>query len=259
MTEERLQHARYSRTRLLVGDAGLQRLADATAAVFGLGGVGSYAAEALARAGVGKLILVDFDTVEASNQNRQLVALESTVGRAKVEVATERIRDINPDIEVEGVKQFVGPETLDKLLSAPIDCAIDAIDTVASKIELLAGLHTRNIPSVACMGAANKLDPTGIRVADIGETEYCPLARAVRLGLRKRGIRSGILCVYSHENRATRLDSGEGEQEEGPPRKRHVQGSISYVPGIVGLTAAGVAIRHLVGDQGLGRAASEVD
>lgn len=242
---------RFGRTELLVGAAGAERLTAATVAVFGLGGVGSYAAEAIARAGVGHILLVDFDRIEPSNLNRQLYALGSTVGRLKAEVARERILDINPDARVEAFACFAGPDNLDGLLIPALTHAVDAIDSVAAKTHLLETLHRRGIFAVSCMGAANKRSPEGVRVADIGNTRGCPLARVIRQRLRKRGIVSGIRCVYSEENQAQSEETPETSVEEvaeGAPvwRKRRAQGSISYVPALFGLTAAGVVIEDIL-------------
>ena len=240
-------NAPFGRTELLVGEEGVRALAKAHVTVFGLGGVGSYAVEALARAGVGRLTLVDFDVIEASNLNRQLVALHSTLGRSKVDVAAERIRDINPHAQVHTIASFAERETLDALLEDSPDHVVDAIDTVGAKVALLETTFRRGLPVVSCMGAANKLMPTGIQVADIADTCYCPLARAVRLGLRKRGIEGGIRCVYSHEDRGVVRSADTDSAETSRPAKQRIQGSISYVPGIVGLTAAGLVICGLLG------------
>jgi tRNA A37 threonylcarbamoyladenosine dehydratase len=233
---------RFQRTALLVGEEGLRRLAGAHVAIAGLGGVGSYAAEAIGRAGVGRITLADFDVVEATNLNRQLVALESTIGRPKANVAAERLREINPEAEVRVMRAFVGPDNLDAFLG-DAGYVIDAIDSVEAKVQLLAAAHARGLHVVSCMGAANKLSPVGVCVDDIGATRYCPLARVVRQGLRRMGIDSGIRCVYTRENRGVNVESGTTDEQ----RKKRVQGSISYVPGLVGLTAAGVVVNDILG------------
>ena len=223
----------FERTRLLVGEEGIERLANASVAVFGLGGVGGYALEALARAGAGRLFVVDADVVDATNLNRQILALEGTVGRAKVDVARERVQGINPAATVVAVREFLTPGNIETHVPDGLQYAIDAIDDVPAKVHLLATLHARGVHTVSCMGAALRLDPNGIRVADIGKTSGCPLARTIRQRLRKRGIDSGIVCVYS----------------DAPPRAPApglALGSISYVPGIVGLTAAGVVISQIL-------------
>lgn len=242
---------RFGRTELLVGTDGVMRLSGATVAMFGLGGVGSYAVEAIARAGAGHIILVDFDRVALSNLNRQLFALESTIGCLKVEAARERIHDIHPGAQVDIYPCFAGPDTLDTILSPAVRYAVDAIDSVSAKIHLLTTLHQRGIFTVSCMGAANKLSPQGIRVSDIGDTRYCPLARVVRQGLRKNGITRGIQCIYSEENQRTLHTPEDAGLEPEPPgvwRKTRVQGSISYVPALIGLTAAGVIIQQILSE-----------
>ena len=235
---------RHSRTRLLVGEDGLRRLAAAHVAVFGVGGVGSYAVEALARAGIGQLTLVDFDRVTPSNINRQLIALESTVGRPKVEVACDRVHDINPAARVTTLFLRADAPAVAAILDSGVSHVVDAIDHVADKAALLAEVYRRGLGLISCMGAANKLDPGGILVADIGETRECPLARAVRHRLRKLNISHGIRCVYSREN----LKSQARMEPDGTPAKTRIQGSISHVPGLVGLTAAGVIIQDILGE-----------
>lgn len=228
-----------SRTELLVGAAGIQRLRNASVAVFGLGGVGGYAAEAIARAGVGHITLVDFDIVDPTNRNRQLLALRSTEGRKKVEVARERMLDINPDADVRALAKQVDEDNAAALLEG-VKYLIDAIDQVRAKAALLETAYAAGLQVVSCMGAASKLSPAGVRVADISETEQCPLARKIRLRLRKAGIHTGIRCVYSQEN--TRI----GPAQE-PAARPRVRGAISYVPGLVGLTAAGVVVNEILG------------
>ncbi len=230
-----------NRTERLVGKAGVQRLAGASVAVFGLGGVGGHAAEAIARAGVGRVTLVDFDTVEPTNRNRQLLALRSTEGRLKAEVARERILDINPGAEVRAWAEKVNETNAARLLEG-VEYVIDAIDMVSAKVALLETACTGGQHVVSCMGAANKLSTAGVLVADISATQHCPLARKIRLRLRKSGIHTGIQCVYSHEN----LRIGPAETNADVPGPR-VQGSISYVPGLLGLTAAGLTVNAVLG------------
>jgi tRNA A37 threonylcarbamoyladenosine dehydratase len=234
---------RFARTRILVGDDGLERLQQAKVAVFGLGGVGSYAVEALARAGVGALHLVDFDTLCPTNLNRQLFALESTLGRPKVDVARERVADINPGTMVTCDAGFVEPEGIAAHLPGDATHIVDAIDSVPSKVALLAECHRRGLPCIGVMGAASRLVATDVRVADISDTHQCPLAKAVRLRLRKMGIHKGVRCVYSKENRNAVVPA-----EDPDGYKRVIQGSISYVPAIMGLTAAGVIISDILGE-----------
>ena len=230
----------FIRTRLLVGEDGLRRLRQARVAVFGLGGVGGYALEALARASVGYLVLVDSDAVEATNLNRQVLALHSTLGLPKVEVGRERARQINPGGITEVYRVELTPENVAAVVPKTFDYAIDAIDTVGAKVALLTLLHSRGIRLVSCMGTASKLDPTAIRVGDISETKGCPLARMVRQGLRKAGIEQGIRCVFSEENLG---QVSEPDEENGGRRYR---GTISYVPGLAGLTAAGLIIKDIL-------------
>jgi tRNA threonylcarbamoyladenosine dehydratase len=240
---------RFSRTAMLVGAGGLEKLEAARVAVFGLGGVGSYALEALARAGVGNLHIVDADVVEPSNINRQILALEGTVGRPKVEVARERVGSINPLAKVTAVQEFITPEKADSFIPRSIEYAVDAIDTITSKTALIAALHSRGIPFVVCMGAARSLSYTGIRVADISATRSCPLARAVRKGLREMGIARGVRCVYVETPPRPGCDDADMAPEDAllkPGAGKRAAGSISFLPGLVGLTAAGVIINNIL-------------
>jgi len=230
----------FIRTRLLVGEDGLRRLRQARVAVFGLGGVGGYALEALARASVGYLVLVDSDAVEATNLNRQVLALHSTLGLPKVEVGRERARQINPGGITEVYRVELTPENVAAVVPKTFDYAIDAIDTVGAKVALLTLLHSRGVRLVSCMGMASKLDPTAIRVGDISETKGCPLARMVRQGLRKAGIEQGIRCVFSEEN------LGQVSEPDEENAGRRYRGTISYLPGLAGLTAAGLIIKDIL-------------
>lgn len=252
------QH-RLSRMRLLTGKDGLRRLQGASVAVFGIGGVGSYAVEALARAGVGNLLLVDFDDICVTNINRQIHALSGTVGRPKVEVMAERCRDINPRINVDAHKAFYSADTSAELLSQPFDYVLDCIDHITAKLHLIATCKERGIPIIASMGAANKLDPTAIKVADLAATTRCRLARTIRRELRKRGIESGVQVVYSTEEfRPLGSESsacGEGcvcpnraEQVWSCDDRRVILGSSSWIPPIFGLTMAGEVVRTLLGE-----------
>ncbi len=241
---------RFMRTERLLGRDGLARLKAARVAVVGLGAVGSYAAEGLARAGVGHLRLVDFDTVRPSNINRQLYALDSTVGQAKVEVARCRILDINPACEVEALPVFVDAKTVDCVLSPPLDLVIDAIDSLSPKVELIAAAAGAGLRIVSCMGAAERTDPSKVRIAPLETTRECPLAKWVRKRLRQRGISHGVMCVYSEElpGNTWARPAAEGEEADAAldrGRKRRVLGSLSTLTGIFGLTAATEAIRLL--------------
>ena len=239
---------RFCRTAMLIGEAGLARLKTARVAVFGIGGVGSFAAEALARAGVGRLVLVDNDAVAASNINRQLAALCSTLGRSKAAVMKERIEDVNPAAEVEIVEDFFLPERAGLFFHGSYDYIVDAIDTVAGKVGLVMAAKERTIPIVSSMGAGNKLDPTKFEVADIYETSVCPLARVMRRELRSRGVEA-LKVVYSTEKPRRPLfavqeeSAGRGEQvfSKQPP------GSVSFVPSVAGLILASVVVRELAG------------
>lgn len=226
-----------TRTRMMLGDDGVDRLHQATVAVFGVGGVGSFAVEALVRAGVGKLLLCDSETVAPSNINRQLVAYQNTVGRLKVEVARERIAFINPDCVVETFPFFFGEETLEQFPFACCDYVIDAIDSVPSKLLLIETCTRQNIPMISCMGAGNKLDPTRFRVGDIYQTSVCPLAKAIRTQCRKRGIRK-LKVVWSEE---LPVHPPRVEGKPNPP------GSVSFVPSVAGLILAGEVIKEISG------------
>ncbi len=228
-----------SRTELLLGADGLAKLAAARVAVFGLGGVGSYAAEALVRAGVGHFLLVDHDVVSLSNLNRQLHATRKTVGQKKTEAMRERMLDVNPDADVESIDAFYEPNCAEDFFSAPLDYIIDAVDTVTAKLSLAVEATRRNIPIISSMGAGNKLDPTLFEVADIYETSVCPLAKTMRKELKKRGV-PRLKVVYSKEPPLSAVAS---ESDHG----RHAPGSVSFVPSVAGLILAGEVIRALTG------------
>lgn len=221
----------FSRTAALLGDEALERLKASRVAVFGIGGVGGHAAEALARSGVGALDLIDHDTVSPSNLNRQIVALRSTVGRKKVEVMAERIADINPNVKVRIHDTFYLPETAHLFDFSAYDYVVDAIDTVTGKIALVEQAKAVGTPIICAMGAGNKTDPTAFRVADISQTKVCPLAKVMRVELRKRGI-TDVKVVYSEEPPLVPL-------QEGAP------GSLAFVPSAAGLMMAGEVVLHL--------------
>ncbi len=238
---------RFCRTAMLIGEAGLARLEAARVAVFGIGGVGSFAAEALARAGVGRLVLVDSDTVAASNLNRQLAALHSTLGRSKALVMKERIADINPAAAVEVIEDFFLPERAGLFFRGTYDYIVDAIDTVAGKIGLVLEAERRAIPIVSSMGAGNKLDPTKFEVADIYETSVCPLARVMRRELKVRGVRK-LTVVYSKEKPRQPLFvpmEERGEAGSAGGFARQPPASISFVPAVAGLILASVVVRSI--------------
>lgn len=231
----------FSRTSLLLGEEAIERLRRSRVAVFGVGGVGGFAVEALARAGVGTLDLIDHDTVAASNLNRQIIALHSTIGMYKVDVAAERVHDICPETAVNAYKTFFTPETADSFDFTQYDYVIDAIDTVTGKLEIIMRADQANVPVISAMGAGNKLDPTAMRVADIYETSVCPLARVMRRELKKRGIRS-LKVVYSQEQAIA--VSQDTDETSGAPRKP-VPGSVSFVPSAMGLILAGEVIKGI--------------
>lgn len=236
-----MENDRFNRIQLLIGNAGLERLRNSSVAVFGIGGVGGYAVEVLVRGGIGKLTLVDFDTVCITNINRQIHALDETVGRAKVEVMAERCRAINPQVEVVVQNKAYQADCSDELLISGFDYVLDCIDNITDKLYLLQSCHKRGLSIISSMGAANKLDPTQIEVADISATKKCRLARTIRKELRKQGIEQGIKVVYSTEE--FRPLTGPDATDRKP-----VLGSSSYLPPLFGLTMAGVVIQKLIGD-----------
>ncbi|MEN6642131.1 MAG: tRNA threonylcarbamoyladenosine dehydratase [Armatimonadia bacterium] len=245
----------FRRLEMMVGEAGLARLRAAFVCVIGLGAVGSYATEALARAGIGRLRLVDFDLLRASNLNRQLYALHSTIGRPKCEVAAERVLDINPDCQVEPLKVFVHAETMDEVLQGPPDLVIDAIDSYAPKLELLCALCERGIPLLSSMGAALRTEPSRVQVATIEQTQVCPLARRLRKGLRQRGVTTDLPCVYSDEPvDKSRIHPPEPRQADDLDRgrERRSLGSLPTMTGLFGLTVANEALQMILGNRGEG-------
>jgi tRNA A37 threonylcarbamoyladenosine dehydratase len=236
----------FERTHILIGDAGVAALATKHVFVAGLGGVGSYCAEALARAGIGRLTLVDHDCVATSNINRQLLALLSTVGQAKIEVMASRIRDINPVCCLTVKREFITTENVNELVPADCDYVIDAIDSLACKVALVGESVKRDLRVASSMGAGNRLDPSRIKLADIEKTEMCALARQMRKRLQRHyDIRKGVLTVFSDEQARPPLPP---EPVDGPGRPRAVNGTISYMPPIFGLMLAGAVIQQLLED-----------
>lgn len=232
------------RTLLLLGEEKLNRLRQAHVLVVGLGGVGAYAAEMIARAGVGRMTLADADVVNETNINRQLVALHSTVGRQKAEVLAERLRDINPAIELAVINRYIKDEETYTLLdAAPYDYVVDAIDTLSPKLALIAAALERRLPLVSSMGAGAKMDPTKLEIADISRTHHCPLAHMLRKRLHKLGIRSGFRAVFSPEP----IREGAMILCEEQNKKSDV-GTISYIPPMFGIGCASVVIRGLIGE-----------
>lgn len=236
MTDHRKEQ--LSRTALLLGDDAVERLSQARVAVFGVGGVGGFAAEALARSGIGALDLIDGDVVSLSNLNRQIIALHSTVGKAKTEVMAQRIRDIDPDIRLTLHTCFFTPENAGDFDFTQYDYIIDAVDMVTAKIQLAVQAQAAGVPIISSMGAGNKLDPSAFEVSDLYKTSVCPLARVMRRELKVRGIRK-MKVVYSKE---------EPRKVDGPTENgRHIPGSIAFVPSAAGLVLAGEVIRELAG------------
>ena len=233
---------RFSRTELLLGKEAVEKLAASHVAVFGIGGVGGYAVEALSRSGLGALDLIDSDTVCLTNINRQIIADDSTIGKYKTDAAGERIQKINPGCTVTKHQVFYTPETADSFDFTQYDYVIDAIDTVSGKIELVMQAKKCGTPIISCMGAGNKLDPTAFEVADIYETSVCPLARVMRYELRKRNI-PGLKVVYSKEKPIVPADDGECRSES--DTRRSIPGSVSFVPSVAGLIIAGEVIKDL--------------
>ena len=231
---------KFIRTEMLIGKENLERLKESHVAVFGIGGVGSYTTEALTRAGIGQLTLIDADTVNESNINRQLIATVNTVGLNKVEVAKSRILEINPDAKVNVYPIFFDDETVGEIDFSGVDYIIDAIDSVKSKVALIALAKEKGIPIISSMGTGNKLDPTKFEVADISKTSVCPLARVMRKQLGLRGIKH-LKTVYSKEDAITPTPLSEGN------RLRPIPASISFVPSVAGLIIAGEVIKDICG------------
>ena len=233
----------FLRTAMLLGEEALKRLQSARVAVFGLGGVGGYTVEALARAGIGQLDLIDNDTVSLSNVNRQLLATYSTVGMDKTEAAKQRVLDINPDCVVRTHKVFYTPDTAPQFDFSEYDYIVDAIDTVTGKLALVERAVAAGTPIICCMGTGNKLDASAFQVADISKTSMCPLARIMRKELGKRGIKH-LKVVYSQEEA---LSPTGWEEEAAALGKRQIPGSVSFVPGAAGLILAGEVIKDIAG------------
>ena len=248
-----MQHE-FSRTELLIGSSGLEKLRQSTVMIFGIGGVGSFTVEALARAAVGHLILVDFDDICLTNINRQLHALQSTVGEAKAEVMKRRILEINPEAKVEVIKEFYSEADADRMLGRKLDYVIDAIDTVSSKVSLVKECLSRKIPIISSMGAGNRLTAENYRVTDISKTSGDPLAKAVRKLLRKEGITKGLKVVSTPDLPLTPLSSEDDcstncicpSGDAHCAKKRQIPGSISFVTSVVGLLIAGEVVRDLL-------------
>lgn len=253
---------RFSRTELLIGPDGLELLNKSKVAVFGVGGVGSYTVEALARAGIGSMVLVDYDDVCLTNINRQVHALQSTVGKSKVDLMTERVYQINPNCDVTAIREFYTPEKGNQLVTTDLSFIVDAIDNITGKLDLVKKAKEFSIPIVSAMGAGNKMDPTAFKVADLFETAVCPLAKVMRKELRKAGFKKGeVKVVYSEEQPLT------PKQIEADCRnncictnkdaisncalRRQIPGSISFVPPVMGFILASVVVNDLLANAGI--------
>lgn len=244
----------FSRTELLLGKENMEHLKNARVAVFGIGGVGGYAVEALARSGVGTLDLIDDDKVCLTNINRQIIATRKTVGQYKVDVAKERVLDINPDAVVNTYKTFYLPDTADQFDFTQYDYVVDAIDTVTGKIQLVLAAQQAGVPIISSMGAGNKMDPTAFEVTDIYKTSVCPLAKVMRRELKKRGIKK-LKVVYSREKALTPMDDMAisfrtngicpPETDRTCTQRRKIPGSTAFVPSVVGLIIGGEVIKDL--------------
>lgn len=230
----------FIRTEMLIGTEGMERLKSARIAIFGIGGVGGYTAEALARSGVGALDLIDNDTVSESNLNRQIIALRSNIGQYKTDIAKARINDINSDCKVTAHNLFFMPDTADSIDFSQFDYVVDAIDTITGKIEIIMRAKAAGVPVISSMGAGNKLDPTAFEVADIYKTSVCPLARVMRREMKKRGVDS-LKVVYSREKTISPKISGITQ-----PSGKAVAGSCAFVPSVAGLIIASEVVKDLV-------------
>ena len=244
---------RFSRTQLVFGKEAMDRLKGSRVAVFGVGGVGGYTVEALARSGVGAIDIIDDDKVCLTNINRQIIATGKTVGKYKVDVAKERIEEINPDCKVTAFRTFYMPETADRFDFTQYDYVVDAIDTVTGKIALIENAKKAGTPIISSMGAGNKVDPTAFEVADIYKTSVCPLARVMRYELKRRGIKK-LKVVYSKEKPIPPIDDEDPNSENGciskedkVAGKRQVPGSTAFVPSVAGLIIAGEVIKDIIG------------
>ena len=239
----------FERTELIIGEEGIKKLNKAKIAIFGIGGVGSFVVEGLVRAGIGNFILVDNDKISLTNLNRQIIATHKTIGKYKVEVAKDRILDINPNAKVETHQEFFMPESED-FLDDTIDYIIDCVDTVTAKIELVMRANKHNIPIISSMGTGNKLDPTKFEIKDIYKTSVCPLAQVMRKELRARAIKK-LKVVYSKEEPIKHNKTVENNyNSDYPPQsKRQVPGSISFVPSVAGLTIAGEVVKDIIGKE----------
>lgn len=233
---------KFSRTEMLIGNDGMEKLSAATVAVFGLGGVGSFVCEGLARSGIGNFILVDFDKIDETNINRQLIATVDTIGKYKVDVMAERILKINPDANVKIYKEFYMADCEIDIITEDLSYAVDCVDTIMAKIAIICKCDELNVPVISSMGTGNKLNPTMFEVADIYDTTVCPLAKIMKKDLRKRNIEK-LKVVYSQEHAINTNDHPINQD-----RKFKVKGSVSFVPSVAGLTIAGEVIKDIAGN-----------
>ena len=232
---------KFSRTEMLIGNEGMKKLNDAKVAIFGIGGVGSFVCEGLARSGIGNFILVDYDKIDESNINRQLIATVKTIGKYKVDLMKERILEINPNANVEVYKEFYMSDSKTDIITKDLSYAVDCVDTIMAKIAIICNCNAIDVPVISSMGTGNKLDPSMFEVADIYETSVCPLARIMKKDLRKRNIEK-LKVVYSKENPINTNDCAINQN-----RKYKVKGSISFVPSVAGLIIAGEVIKDIAG------------
>ena len=233
---------KFSRTEMLIGNEGMEKLKNSKVAVFGIGGVGSFVCEGLARSGVGNFILVDYDKIDESNINRQLIATTKTIGKYKVDLMKQRILEINPDANVEVYKEFYLADSKIDIITKNLSYAVDCVDTIMAKIAVVCNCNDADVPVISSMGTGNKLDPSMFEVADIYETSVCPLARIMKKDLKKRNIEK-LKVVYSQENPINTNDCDINKD-----KKYKVKGSISFVPSVAGLMIAGEVIKDIVGN-----------
>lgn len=245
----------FQRTAILLGEEGMKKLTDARVAIFGIGGVGGYVVEGLVRSGIGSVDIVDKDTVDTTNLNRQIIATRSSIGRYKVDVMKERIQDINPDCKVRVYKCFYLPETKDEFDFTEYDYVVDAVDTVTAKLQLVEQANEAGVSIISCMGTGNKLDPTKFEIADIYETSVCPLAKVMRRELKKRGI-TKLKVVYSKEEvqktHLSQLNEESGNLDSGENlRKKATPASVAFVPSVAGFVIASEVIGDLISEGNL--------
>ncbi|MCF6766779.1 tRNA threonylcarbamoyladenosine dehydratase [Thiotrichales bacterium 19S11-10] len=233
----------FERTSILINDEGIKKLKSSRILLAGVGGVGSFAAEALARSGIGYIKLIDADVVTSSNLNRQLVALESTIGQNKAQIMADRIRDINPNCQVDTIEDFILRDQMDDILSEPFDYVLDAIDSLVCKVAYMRTAHEKGYRVISSMGAGGKIDPTRIQVKDIYKTDGCTLARKIRARLRRQKVKKGIKAIFSNEQSIAPLPP---QPVAATSRDRAVNGTISYMPALFGLTMAGEVIKDLI-------------